>query len=215
MSIHQDDRAAWLAARMDAFGASDIPRLLCEGYAKNDAERAAQRGQLLMEKAGLAESFEGNETTELGTLLELPLLDIASKRFGLRIEPCGLWTLNTGISRLGCTPDAFIVTSAGKFPVNVKVTSAAPMDECKPKKDGSPSGAAYADGIPLYHRIQLLAEMMVMEAQHAGLLVLHASAGLKMRLYIQPRHDGLCSRIAAEVERGWADVESLRMGRVA
>lgn len=212
---HQDDRAAWLAARQEAFGASDVSRLLGEGYAKNEAERASQRGLVIMEKAGLAEQFEGNETTEMGTLLELPLLDIAAKRLGLTIEPCGIWTLHPEIARLGATPDAFIVTSAGKLPVNVKVTSAAAQEDCKPKKDGTLSGAAYAAGIPLYHAIQLNAEMMVVGAQHAGLLVLHANAGLKLRLYMQPRHSGLSDRIRAEVERGWVEVEALRAGKLS
>lgn len=211
---HQDDRQAWLAARQEAFGASDVARLLGEGYAKSEADRAAQRGLVIMEKAGLAEQFEGNETTEMGTLLELPLLDIASKRLGLKIEPCGTWMLHPTIPRLGATPDAFIVTSAGKMPINVKVTSAAAQEDCKPKKDGTPSGAAYAGGAPLYHRIQIMAEAMVVGSEHAGLLVLHANAGLKLRLYIQPRHSGLCDRIRAEVERGWVDVEALRAGKV-
>jgi predicted phage-related endonuclease len=214
MSIHQDQRTEWLAARQEAFGASDVARLLGEGYAKTELERAQQRGRLIMEKAGLADQFEGNETTEIGALLEMPLLDIARKRYGLTIEPCGLWTTHPSIAHLGCTPDAFIVTSVGKFPVNCKVTSAAAQEDCKPKKDGSASGAAYAAGIPIYHAIQLNAEMMVTGADHAGLLVLHANAGLKLRLYVQPRHSGLSDRIRAEVERGWADVEALRAGKV-
>lgn len=208
--VHQSDRDAWLAARNELFGASDVSRLLCVGYAKNDTEAQQQRGRLLLEKAGLADSFSGNETTEIGSALEIPLLQIAAERMGFAIEPCGMLMRHPTIERLGATPDAFVVTPYGRFPVNAKVTSAQPPDECKPRKDGTPSTAAYAGGLPTYHKVQALAEAMVCGASHGGMLVLHCSGGLTLRLYLQPRHEKLEARIAAEVPKAWLEIEALR-----
>jgi hypothetical protein len=214
--VHQaDNHEAWLAARRELITASDVSRLLGIGWAKSEDEAKQQRGQLVMEKAGLAEGFAGNETTDIGTELELPLLQIAGKRMGLTIEPCGMLMKHPTIARLGATPDAFIVTRYGKFPVNAKVTSAQPPEQCKPRRDGKPSEATYANGLPLYHRTQALAEAMVCGASHGAMAVLHCAGGLTLRLYLQPRHEKLEARIEAEVASAWREIETLRAGKLS
>lgn len=214
--VHQaGNHEAWLAARRELITASDVSRLLGIGWAKSEAEAQQQRGQLVMEKAGLVEGFAGSETTDIGTELELPLLQIAAKRMGLTIEPCGVLMKHPRIERLGATPDAFIVTRYGKFPVNAKVTSAQPPEQCKPRKDGKPSEAAYANGLPLYHRAQALSEAMVCGSSHGAMCVLHANGGLTLRLYLQPRHEKLEARIEAEVAKAWSEVMALRAGRLS
>jgi hypothetical protein len=214
--VHQsDDRDGWLTARRELITASDVSRLLCVGWAKSEQDAKQQRSQLVMEKAGLAEGFSGSETTDIGTELELPLLQIAGKRMGLTIEPCGMLMRHPTIERLGATPDAFIVTRYGKFPVNAKVTSAQPPEQCKPRRDGKPSEAAYANGLPLYHRVQSIAEAMVCGSSHGMMCVLHCSGGLTLRMYCQPRHPQLEARIEREIVAAWGEIESLREGRMS
>ncbi len=216
MSIHQSDRSAWLAARQSAFGASDVPRLLCEAPAKSEAERAGQRGLIIAEKAGLVDPWAGNESTELGQELELPVLDIARRRFGLDIEECGVWTVNTRYPRLGCTPDAYIRLGGERYPLNVKFTSCQATEDCRPtKKDGKPSTAAFATGLALYYRIQSIAEAMVCGTSHGFMLVMHAAGGLKLRLYSQPLHEGTAQRIEREILSAWADVEAAKKAKAA
>lgn len=214
-TVHQSDRLAWLAARADYFGASDIPRLLCEAPAKSEQERAGQRALLIAEKAGLVRPFAGNETTELGQELEEPLVDIARRRLNLDIEPCGQWTTNSRYAGLGCTPDAFVRIGGARYPLNIKVTSSQATEDCRPRKNGDASTAAFSAGLPLYFRVQAVTEAMVCETSHGFMGVLHTAAGLKLRLYCQPLHAGLAQRIAREVSVAWGDVERLRKERAA
>lgn len=213
---HQSDRDAWKAARQELIGASDVSRLLGVAWSKTEAEAKQQRGLLILEKAGLSDGFEGNETTDLGNELEGPLLQIAAKRWGLTIEPCGVLMKHPSIERLGATPDSLIVTPFGRYPANTKITTAQPMEACKPRRDGSPSEAAYANGLPLYHRVQALAEAMVCGSSHGFMVVLHCyGGGFTLRLYAQPRHEKLEARIEAEVAKAWAEIETLRDGKLS
>jgi hypothetical protein len=215
MTIHSSDRDAWLAARRELITASDVARLLCEGYAKTDKEREQQRAQLIMEKAGLADEWKGDERTELAGLLEDAVIGVAAKRFGWKLEPYGLLKVDSVCKRLGGTPDAILIGPFGDLVVNVKISSASPPEDIKPtRKDGTPSEAAYLHGPPLYYQLQLQAEMAVTGMQHSGLLVLHHGRGLKLRGYYVPRHEQVIARIRREVDLAWTEVEALRAGKV-
>jgi predicted phage-related endonuclease len=215
MLVHSSDRDAWLAARRELITGSDVARLLCEGYAKTEAEKAGQRGQLIMEKAGLAEEWEGDERTELAGMLEEAVIGIARKRFGWDIRPHGALVVDSVCTRLGATPDSIVKSPWGDATVNVKISSAQPPEDCKPRKDGSPSTAAYANGVPLYYQLQLQAEMAVLGLQHSALLVLHHGNGLKLRSYYVARHEGVIARIRREVDKVWREIEALREGRLS
>ena len=79
---------------------------------------------------------------------------------------------------------------------------------------GEPSGAMFANGIPIYYQLQLQAQMAVTGTRHAALLVLHHadSVGLKLRAYYMPRHDPVVQRIRSEAIRFVADLEKLKAG---
>jgi predicted phage-related endonuclease len=221
--IHQSDRETWLAARNELITASDVASLLGENYAKNDAERVQQRSRIIMQKAGLAEGWEGNETTELASELEESVIAIARKRFGIDIRATGVLQRDDVEPRLGATTDSvwqieslLLEEGAWFCPVNVKVSSCAPPEECKSRKDGTPSQAAFANGVPLYYQLQLQAEMAVTGAHHGCLLVLHHDqANLRLRMYSVPRHDGVIARIRSEVAKAWVEIEALRAGKLA
>lgn len=217
--VHQSDRERWKEARRPLITASDVANLLCESYAKTEAERAQQRDQLIMRKAELADDWEGNENTELASELEIPVIHAAAKRWGISISPHGWLDVDCECKRLGATSDAIWYPRSdgvgGFIPVNVKVSSCKPHEDCKPLKSGEPSTAAFAAGIPLYYRLQLQAEMAVHGTQHAGLLVLHYDRSLKLRMYIQSRHEAVIARIRSEVDRAWDDIEKLKAGKAA
>jgi hypothetical protein len=214
--VHQSDREAWLEARKPLITASDCAMLLCENYEKNEANRPAQRGKVIMAKAGLSDPWEGNETTDIASRLEIPVIDMARDILDIDIVPHGWLDVDAVEPRLGATSDAMWRIGDGSIPVNVKVSSCTPPELCKPRKDGSPSEAAFANGIPMYYRVQLQAEMAVHNASHAGLLVLHHDqANLRLRLYIEPRHDGVIARIRHEVARAWLEIEALRNGKIS
>lgn len=203
---HSSDRGAWLAARRELVTASDVAALLGESPYKT-------REQLRMEKAGLAEEWAGDEQTELALALEPYVMAMARERWGWKICPVGRLFNDASEPRLGATPDGSMDTPWGDANVQIKVTSAKPTEMCKPRKDGSPSTAAFAAGAPLHYQLQVQAEMAVMGVAHSSLLVLHTGP-LALRAYYVPRHDGVIARIRREVVVFWSEVEALRRGEM-
>jgi hypothetical protein len=100
--------------------------------------------------------------------------------------------------------------------VQTKDTTAAAQEDCRPRRDGSPSEAAYASGPPLYYTLQVQAELACMGLEWGALLVLHAAQGAKkLRAYPVRRHDGAIKRIRDEAVLTMLDVERLKQGKVA
>jgi hypothetical protein len=151
------DHDQWEAARANLITASDVSRLLCEAPADSEKRRAEQRAQLIMEKAGLADRWSGNETTELAKFLEPGVIDAGRALLGWDLRRHGELTTDRECPRLGATPDSIMPTPCGWATVNVKVSACQTTEDCKPKSDGTPSGAAFAHGVPLYYQIQLQA----------------------------------------------------------
>lgn len=218
------ERLAWLEARKNLITASDCAAMLCCNYAKNEADKVHQRSQLLMQKAGLAEGFAGSERTDLSGMLEGAVVGLARDLWGWPIERCpaNTITVDSECAALGASLDAVVRNPyALTFgipelsPVDVKISAAAAQEDCKPKKGGEPSGAMFAQGIPLMYQLQLSAQMACTGARHSALLVLHHNdqAGLKLRAYYMPRHEGIISRIRSEAVRFVRDLKLLKEGK--
>lgn len=216
--IHSADRENWLAARDDMFCASEIAQLLCEGYAKTEAERAAQRGVAITAKA-LRERFPQEESLQLAGQLEEFALGLAKELWWPTLTLDGWLYQDATQASLGATPDARVPGEGGTTlaVVDCKISSTKAQEDIKPKKDGSPSEAAFANGCPIYYSIQLLSQMAVTGAAEGWLVVLHTAypPGLKLRRYHVARHDGVIARIRREVHSAWHEVESIRTGKVA
>ncbi len=92
------DKAAWLAARRELFGSSDCADLLRAGYVDKkitgymEYESALNTAYklVIMRKAGLAEEFQGNETTEMGNDFEPGFVNMAKRKWGWNIVPFGM-----------------------------------------------------------------------------------------------------------------------------
>lgn len=212
----------WFAARREFIGGSEVSDVMGYGYiderkhrteAEQKAARVEARNLVLMRKAGLAEEWEGNETSKVGQDFEPGFVNMAKRKWGWTLIPYGELVYDRVCSRLACTPDFYVDAPWGRGLVQTKMTTAQAQEDCKPKKDGTPSAATYADGPPLRYTLQKQAELACTGLEWNCLLVLHCAGGeFKLRPYVIQRHPGAIARIRAEVNRAWDDVEKLRRG---
>lgn len=187
--------------------------MLGEGRGENNT-----RAQLVMLKAGLALPWEGNETTETGQALEdSGFFQLrARQKWGWQMRPCGLLIEDPVCPQLAATPDFLMDTPWGSAVVQTKGTTSQAQEDTKAKKNGQPSEATYANGIPFYYQLQIQAELAVTGLQWGALLVLHAASGMfKLRSYPVRRHDLVIARLRAEAPKVIAEAEALKAGRIA
>jgi hypothetical protein len=204
------NREAWLAARMRYVCGSEVSAMM--DVSRGDYDRAA----LVMAKAGLSDPWKGNETSRHGQYLEVDYYPRAARgEFGWALEHHGMLVEDSECCALASTPDYTMQTPYGLAVIQAKFTTAQAAEDCKPRKDGSPSEAAYAHGLPIYYALQLQAEMACLGAQMGALLVLHASGGaLKLRSYPCMRHEGAIARIREEAPKVLADARALKAGSI-
>lgn len=212
------DRAAWLAARQQLVTASDVARMLGCGWAKNDEDKAHQRGLLRTEKAfGAAESapehMKPGEHLIVARYMEPSVLEYARCEMGWKVEhSTGLYVSDV-CPLLGATVDGVRIDDDGvECDVEVKVSGAPATEDC------SPSGEAMMrDGPPVHWTIQNQAQMAVSGRTRGYILVLHHFDRklLKVREYRNDRHDGVIAKILADVPVFWSEVETLRSRRMA
>ena len=208
--ISSDNREAWLAARKQYVCGSEVAAMLGESpYAD------ATRGSVVMEKAGLADPFVGTEQTKLGNYLEPAVAEFVRREWGWVLIRCGELIRDAESECLAATPDYLVLTPWGIGSVQIKCTVAMAQEDCKPRKDGQPSTAAYANGAPLHHQLQQQAELACLGLEWSTLLVLHAAGpGMKVRAYSTRRHEGVIARIRGEAAALMAEVKALREGQV-
>jgi hypothetical protein len=210
------NRELWLAARMAYVCGSEVSAMLCEGYAAKGDDKAQQRGQLVMLKAGLVAPWVGNESSRIGQLMESHLfVPMAKELLGWTLEPFGKLIEDELCPSLAATPDFMMHTPYGLAIVQTKDTTASAQEDCKARRDGSPSEAAYANGPPLYYALQMQAELACTGLEWGALLVLHsANGGKKLRAYATRRHAGVIARIRAEAPKVMADAMTLKAGQI-
>lgn len=198
-----DDRAAWLEQRKKYVTASDISALLGENKHRT-------REDLLAEKRGLVDGFDGNEYTEIALAFEGPVMTLAARRYGWSIRHNGLTlVIDDECPRHASTPDGLMDSPYGLAVVQVKWTTCKPQEECEPfTKKGAPSTATYLHGPPLGYQLQVQSEMACTGAIAGVLLVMHTAApsGLKLRPYYVARHEGVIAKIRREVARFWEEL---------
>lgn len=202
-------REAWLAARMNFVCSSECAGMLGES-------KYQDRASLVMAKAGLSDPWLGSETTRHGQYLEESYFPLAALReFGWKLEPFGLLVRDSVCPQLAATPDFIMTTPYGRALVQTKATTSQAAEDCKPRKNGAPSEAAYANGAPLFYILQQQAELACTGLEWSALLVLHAAgAGFKLRSYVTRRHEAVIARIRAEAPRVMADAMTLKAGQI-
>lgn len=208
--ISSDNREAWLAARKQYVCGSEVAAMLVESpYAD------ATRGSVVMEKCGLADPFIGTEQTKLGNYLEPAVAEFATREWGWILIRCGELIADSECPYLAATPDYLVLTPWGVASVQIKCTVAMAQEDCKPRKNGEPSTASYAQGAPLHHQLQQQAELACLGLEWSTLLVLHAAgAGMKVRSYPVRRHEGVIARIRSEAAALMGEVKAVLEGQV-
>jgi hypothetical protein len=209
--ISSDGREAWLAARKQYVCGSEVAAMLNESpYAD------ATRGSVVMGKAGLADPWVGSEQADIGLDLEPAIARIAERRWGWRLVRVAELIVDAECPQLAATPDYLVITPWGVGSVQIKMTTCQAQEDCKPRKGGLPSTAAYANGAPLQHQLQQQAEMACLGLEWSTLLVLHTAAPtFKVRAYPVRRHEGCIARLRGEAAALMADVKALLDGKVA
>lgn len=204
---HSSDRQAWLAERRRYLTSSDVAAVM--GHSK-----FATRGTVVLDKLGLADEWEGSEQTDLGLDLEPAIAAAAKRRWGWDMRHHGELIADAHCPDLAATPDYVMSTPWGMAAVQIKLTTCRAQEDIKPKKGGEPSDAAYANGAPLYHQLQQLAELACLGYEWSTLLVLHACApSFKLRCYPLRRRENIITMIRAEATKLMTEVRTqLAMG---
>jgi putative phage-type endonuclease len=195
--VNPEEKAIWRAARRELLTASDVGAVLGENKYRT-------REQVRMEKAGLADEFEGNERTDNALDLEPWVANQARKKFGWNLVPHGQLIVDKECPLLGATPDYMCETPWGWVNVQIKVTSVKPYEEVK----------SYGFAPPMMYQLQVQGEMACLGWQHSELLVFHTSI-LELRHYPIPRHPMAIARIRREAHLFMAEVNALKAGRLA
>lgn len=207
------DRVAWKLARAGLVTASDVPKMLLCGYAKNEAERMQQRAVLRTLKAFGGEDVEETEQMVIGRYLETAVIEYQREEKGwVSLAHNTILYASDEQPLLGATPDAVYVDVDGvECDVDVKCTAGAAQEDCK---DGST--AMFANGVPTHWCVQVTAQMAVSGRQRGYVLALHHADrhGMKVRAYRIDRYEPLVRRIMDDVPVFFAEVERLKAGEV-
>lgn len=207
--LTSDNRDEWLAARRNYLCSSEVAGAL------GQAEWLT-RAQVVMNKAGFGDEWSGNEQTEMGNELEPAIARIAERRWGWRMTRWAELVVDAHCPYLAATPDYLVATPWGNGCVQIKLTTCQAQEDCRPRKNGEPSTAAYAGGPPIYHQLQQTAELAVMGLEWSALLVLHTCAPhFKLRAYALRRNELAIAKIRRTAEEVMLEVEALKAGRLA
>jgi len=192
------DRQAWLAARAQWIGASEVaivvlppelrPRWMKSPYA------------LWAEKRGVPQPDNENAAMRWGLRLEQAIADQAVEQ--LRDNMPDLFAVEFPFTvwrhpdaPLAATPDR-VLFDAPADPV------VAGLLECKTAR----SAADWIDGPPLYYQVQVQAQLACTGLSHAWLAVL--IGGSDFRLFSQQRNDLFIKRMLDAVRKFWERVDS-------
>lgn len=141
------ERTAWLAARKNCVGASEVAAVLGEDPYKSPY-------QLWAEKCGLAEpdDLSGNEFVKWGNRLQNVIAEGYAEETGRPIDPHDQKVFIPGPAPLGATPDYWQAEKGEQGFLDSILEIKAP---------GSRMASEWEDGAPLHYQIQLQAQLHV------------------------------------------------------
>ncbi len=197
------DKAAWLAARRECITASDIGALMGEhSYLKEN-----NRETVIQTKAGQRPEFTGNRRTRIGLISEPTIHRVMVEEDGMDVRECGVLVQDPACSRLAATPD-FIeaeVRWEGAQHVARYVNVQAKTHGGYPWKP-SPK---FPRGYPDQYWWQVQAEMACTGLYYSKLAVLHGG-GFDVKYYGVERDEDAITRMRAEVDLAWEEIEKRR-----
>jgi putative phage-type endonuclease len=183
------DRAAWLAARREGIGASDVAAIL-------GVSPWGSAYQVWADKTGRTDPDDEsrvNDAMRWGRLLENTILDAWAVRDGMQtIHRNGLFRSNT-IDWMQTTVDGIVLAD----PTSWELADAAGLAEVKT------DGYTEWDEIPVHYEIQGTWGMLTTGMTHTWFPVLHG--GRKLRVYEMSIDRDLAARLVEEMDRFWTD----------
>lgn len=229
------DREAWLAKRFETIGASEAWKLVCEPREPG----TDLRGELRMEKAGLADPFLETEPMRIGREFERPAFEsfVARDLRGWGATWFGVMVGDPKCAALSATPDAILWNHPDApgvpIPLDIKVGGRA----WSPRKDDAFRALAEAgiehshstlkslkedaplwemvvsmvSVIPEYVQVQLQVQCAVLDAPFAMTARTQLEdSGLGQRLITVHRHNGLIERLRTEATALMDEVSQLK-----
>jgi len=191
----QADRAAWLAARREGVGASEVAGIL--GLSPWASPLSVWASKVLPDD-DLGESEA--EAMLWGQLLEQPILSEACRRYGIAVERVPQQSYASIVRhpkwpavRLQATPDAYLSAACERVGVvEVKTTSAYQAE-------------AWVDGVPLHYQAQVQAQLACTGLTRAVVLAL--VGGQRLVRHDVERDESAIALIEAAVVEFWSHVE--------
>lgn len=193
------DRASWLALRQQDVTASVAGALLGVHQYTTGFELWA------LKSGAISEDPTESAPMRRGRLLEpIALQILAEDRPTWKVEPANDVYLRAPLHRIGATPDAFAVDPErpGRGVVQVKTTSDMVYRlKWKDPETGAPT-------LPLWIAVQAIVEAKLTGSSWACVALLVVGIGLELHVIDIPLHDGIWTRLVAEVETFWKRVET-------
>lgn len=214
--VHQSDQETWRAARQRYVTASAACALF-DGVAPS-YYNVRTLGDLVRLKAGLMDEADLGPGGSIRSRLEAFLASEFARDEGLDVEPFGWLIQDEQCERLAATPDAIVHYQGMKVAADFKVVRSMAPEHCKPTtRSGAPSQQAFLHGLPLYHNLQLQAQMACLgdDVRKGALLVLHLAPDLETKTYWVDRHDLVIQHMRHRAREVFRQVEALKEGRVA
>lgn len=183
-------RGEWLEWRSEGIGASDVAAIL-------GLSPWASPYTVWLDKTG-QRADEDNEAMEAGRMLEPAIGPWFTARTGLYVIGEQTWCAHPERSWARATVDGFVVES----PMSTIPDTLGPLEV---KTTSDPPKKWEADGIPPYYAAQGQWQMFVTDTPRVWFAVLHASHGLRLRIYELERDDDDIAFMRDRCERFWFD----------
>lgn len=188
MSTIDQARQAWLADRMTALGASEIPSIFNEGY-----ESAYE---LWARKSGLIGRGDESEQMEVGTLIQPVIVELLRRRTDMEIQeaPQSEFIRSESHPFIGCTPDARAFHESRSTP-----------GVCEIKNVGHYFAKDWDNGTPLKVQIQTQTQMFVLGYDWAVAAAL--VGGNSLKYHFIERDDKFIAWMLPHVTEFWRRIQ--------
>lgn len=193
--VTYENREAWLAARKNWVGASEVASIILPEHDRPKWMRSPYAVWAL--KRGVIDNVVETPLMRWGQKLEGVIADEAVEQLretfpAVLAKECTYQVWQHPDAPLAATPDRLLYLD----------THTIALLECKFAR----AAAAWTDGPPLYYQIQVQAQLACTGLSRAWIAAL--IGGYDFRLYEQTRNDAFIHRMLEAVRRFWAHVES-------
>lgn len=190
-----DAREEWLQWRRSGIGASDVGAIL-------GISPWASPWSVYADKVGITTPDDPTEAMELGLALESAIGTLFTARTGLYVAGEQTWCTHKTEPWMLATVDGFVCETGLNLADSERLDEMLGGLEIKTTSD---SPAKWEAEIPPHYQAQCQAQMAVTGMERTWLAVLHASFGLKFRVYTLERNEADIALILDRCRSFWHD----------